>query len=177
MVQVNKYVKIGIVAVVIIVALLISFGVSQVINDNSYDIEDISGWVEETTQPTKPVNAEDAMWEDVPQAVKDLYSMKQGDLTDAEFAVNCSLVMLKYSPLSGDVESSSYEVKLQDGYWVTKFKCKNYSVFVSCDSTYFQPVVFTFSRKLSDAEREYFLTLGNATEVNNEDGTYTIYYI
>lgn len=177
MLKVNKYVKIAIVAVVVLAMLGVSVWVTGIINNNSYDIDEIDEWVEEPTAPTEAVNAEDAIMEDVPDGVRDLYNMDKGEMSDSEYAVSCALAILKYSPLSDDVESSNYNVKLLDGYWITEFDCGGYKVYVKCDPVYFQPIVFTFTREFTQDEREYFFSLGNATEVNNEDGTYTIYYI
>lgn len=176
MLQVNKYVKASIVFSAILIILLLSSWVTGLISENGYSIDEVDAWVATETAPVSDVNAESALKESIPKAIKDLNHLDKSGLKDSEYAVQCALSILIHSPLASDVVGSEYEVKLIDG-WVVRFCCNSYDVYVNVDSIYYQPISFTFTRNFTDEERMYFFSLGHATEVQNEDGTNTIYYI
>ena len=185
MLEIPRYVKIGIVAIVAVVIVIIGICATSAIIRRSFDIYEIAETRSVDAEPTeyspteetsKPVNAQEGMEVDAPKAIKDLYGLEKEGCSDSEYAVKCALAILINSPFSKDVEKSAYEVKFVNNDWLIEFDCKDYSVYVKCDSEYYQPVVFSFTRSITEEEREFFFSLGIATEVDNEDGTYTIYY-
>lgn len=176
MLKLSKRVKTVIILVVFAIVVGVSILISKAISENSYDISEIVGETE--TSATISVKEE---WEvngvPVSKAIYDLYNLERGEMSDEEFATASALSILSNSPMCEDIYHSSYEVKKSDNKWVTKFICKEFDLFVYCDDEHYSPYMYVCTRKFNDEELKFFHSLGHVWEVQNEDGSYTLYYM
>lgn len=176
MLKVSKKVKICIIVLCVIFIVGLSIFATKYITANSYNIKEITyisleSSSTESTEGTvsNGVSARSSVSQDIESIDKDA-------MPEEEYAVMRALSVLLNSPMSKSIESAGYEVKFVEDHWVTKFSCSEFDLFVSCDEEYFYPLMFTCSRQFTPEEKEFFLSLGTAWEVENEDGTYSIYY-
>lgn len=175
MLEVPNRVRVLIIVVAIGVLVGLSALIAVSVKSSLYDIEEITEGIiptEVSTEgdPTFPSSAaSDAV-------VNDLYNMEQGNIPDSEYAVLRALVVLDSSPMCKDVAQANYEVKLINEEWFVKFNCDGYDLVVTCDGIVFSPYMYTCSREFTEEEVAYFSSLGKAWEVENEDGTFSIYF-
>lgn len=176
MLKVSKHIKACIVFFIACIMMGISVVATKAINNNSYNIREIATATsqqvtKETEEALEPnlMTRRDAIREDIDR-------IDRSSMPDDEYAVMRSLSVLLNSPMGKSIESAEYEVKQIQDEWVTKFSCSEFDLFVSCDSEYVSPIGYTCSRKFTEEELEFFHSLGSAWEVENEDGTYSVYY-
>ena len=175
MLKLSKRVKMIIILVIFVIVIALSVFVANLVDKNGYDISEIVA----KTEPPKTIEVEDK-WlindMEVSKAIYDLYTLKRGDMSDEEFAVASVLAILSNSPMCEDIYQSTYEVKKNDSLWAVKFICKDYEILVQCDDEHYSPFIYTCTRMFTDDEMNFFYDLGHVWEVQNEDGTYTVYY-
>lgn len=175
MVEMPKYAKLCIIFLLLLILVFVSWKVTEVVSNNGFDISEISDGVTNSSEPSV-IESENSEGTDIPEAVKEQHSLNKGNIPDEEYAVLNALTILMNSPMASEIGNANYEVKLVEGKWVTRFDCNEYSLFVTCDTIYFSPYMYTCTRRYTDEEMEFFYSIGKAWEIENEDGTYTVYY-
>lgn len=175
MLEMPKYAKFCIILLLLLILVFVSWKVTEVVSNKGFDISEISEGVSNFSEPSV-IESENPEGTDIPEAVKEQHSLNKGDIPDEEYAVLNALTILMNSPMASKIGNANYEVKLVEGKWVTRFDCSEYILFVTCDTTYFSPYMYTCTRRYTDEEMEFFHSIGKAWETENEDGTYTVYY-
>ena len=175
MLEVPNRVRVLIIVVAVAVLVGLSVLIAFSVKNNLYDIAEITEGID--TEEASSYSESTIVREDYSDSVIEyIYGMEQGDIPDSEYAVLRALAVLSSSPMSKDVEQATYEAKHYKGEWIIKFTCVGCDLAVICDDVVFSPYMYTCTRMFSSDEVAYFESLGKAWSVENEDGTYSIYF-
>lgn len=183
---VKKCIKIAVIALVILGVISLSWVLTGVLVDNSYDTNKVLNEevVEETTEPK--VSTDDEIggysvdeFESLSEAEKTLALMYDVPVDDAlEASIKKSTIILSssLSPYSKYMATAKYEAgKSKTGYKVD-YTINNEKLSVLCTKNRATPVVYIKGTEFTDDEKEFFHELGRCWEVQLDDGSYSIQY-
>lgn len=183
---VKKYIKIAVIVLVILGVIGLSWVLTGVLVDNSYDTNKVLNEevVEETTEPK--ISTDDEIggysvdeFKSLSEAEKTLALMYDVPVDDAlEASIKKSTIILSssLSPYSKYMATAKYEAgKSKTGYKVD-YTINNEKLSVLCTKNRATPVVYIKGTEFTDDEKEFFHELGRCWEVQLDDGSYSIQY-